>query len=495
MSSALTSETLTGKTGDFQNRFLLFVFAVYLILLAVSVSKHEPWMDEAQAWLLAKDAGVVELFVKYLRYEGSPALWHLILMIPAKLGLPYSTINILSAAFSACGVFLFVRYSPFPLIIKTLFPFSYFVFFQYGVIARSYCLISVLLFLIAVNYAEKIRRPFVFILLLCLLANVSAHTFFISGAIASVHFWDVLKARKRLDKKTKIRQASALLIFALMSIVLVLILLPPPDHFVAGENNWSASNFIAVCKIAVSGALVLDELSGTIRLQFNASLVVFFVTLLWLRRKKLTFLYLLPLLFTLAFFAVKYRNFWHEGILFFLWIFVLWISFEKDENNEPSKLKNSLVGLISAVLAVQIYWTICAASYDFSRNYSGGYAVAEFIKTNRLENKKIFASGWKSIAVLPYFEENIFYNHNDGANRRFWRWSASENRTALGIGADVRQAIENKRPDIILIASDHIETNAVIEIEGYRLAEIFEGNLCWKTGIYEPDFYWIFYKQ
>lgn len=492
MSSA--SETGFGKTADFQSGYLFFVFAVYAVLLAVVVSKHEPWMDEAQAWLLAKDAGVVELFAKYLRYEGSPALWHLILMIPAKLGLPYFTLNVLSAIFSAAGVFLFLRCSPFPLVIKTLFPFSYFVFYQYGVVARSYCLISVLLFLIAINYKEKIERPFVFILLLCLLANVSTHLFLISGAILLVHIFDVLKAWQQTDKKTKIRQAIAVFLFGAMTIFLFLTLAPPADHFVMEESNWSAANFIDVCKAMVSAALVLDESGGVVLLQLNVSLVVFIATLFWLRRRKLTFLYLLPLAFVLAFFAVKYRNLWHEGILFFLWIFVLWISFEKDKNSSPSKLKNILILLIGAVLAVQIYWTAFAASYDFSRNYSGAFETAEFIKSNGLENKKIFASGWKSISVLPYFEANIFYNHNDG-KERFWRWSASENRTALGVGANVREAITNQQPDVVLIASDHLEPNAAVEIEGYRQVKIFEGNLCWKTGIYEPDSYRIFYKR
>src|SRR3954471_21317868 len=123
-----------------RERYQLIVFSIFVTLLAVAVSHHEPWMDEAQAWLLAKDTSFKELFLKYLRYEGSPGLWHLVLMIPAKLGLPYFTINILSAAFSACGVWIFLRYSPFPPLIRMLFPFSYFILFQYAVVARSYCL-------------------------------------------------------------------------------------------------------------------------------------------------------------------------------------------------------------------------------------------------------------------------------------------------------------------------------------------------------------------
>src|SRR3954464_5713785 len=84
-----------------KERYQLIVFLIFVTLLSIAVSHHEPWMDEAQAWLLAKDTGFKELFLKYLRYEGSPGLWHLVLMIPAKLGLPYFTINIISALFAA----------------------------------------------------------------------------------------------------------------------------------------------------------------------------------------------------------------------------------------------------------------------------------------------------------------------------------------------------------------------------------------------------------
>jgi len=59
----------------------------------------------------------------------------------------------------------------------------------------------------------------------------------------------------------------------------------------------------------------------------------------------------------------------------------------------------------------------------------------------------------------------------------------------------VVEAIEREQPDVVIFASDHTERGVTIHIEGYDLAGAFEGYLCWKTGIYEPDFYWIFRKQ
>jgi hypothetical protein len=495
MSIILSPQPDIYKNDSLKNKYWILIFAVYVIFLAVATSRHEPWMDEAQAWLLAKDSSVVELFVKHLRYEGSPGLWHLILMLPAKLGLPYFTINVLSAAFSALGVWLFLRSSPFPPVIKILFPFSYFVFFQYGVVARSYCLIPLLLFLIAIKYKTKIEHPFQYVLLLCLLANVSTHTFLISGAILFVHLLDVAKMWNQLDKHSKINQALAVLIFGLMAGLLILVLLPPSDHFVVGYTNWNLRNFIDISKGMIAGALMTDESSQMLWLQKFISLVIFAVSILWLRQKRLTLLYLLPLLLILCLFAVKYWNFWHQGILFFLWVFVLWVSFNKDGNKEPSKTGKTLLLLASVVLAVQVYWSTYAVRFDFYHNYSGSYKVAEYIKANHLENKKIFVSGWRSIAILPYFDENIFANHNNGSKSRFWIWSAAQNKTAIGYNPAVAEAIVREQPDVVIFASDHIDPKFTIHIEGYDFGGAFEGFLCWKTGIYESDFYWVFRKQ
>lgn len=485
----------TDKTGKLPDKYLILVFGVYLILLSLIAFRHEPWMDEAQAWLLAKDASIFDLFVKYLRYEGSPGLWHLILMIPAKLGFPYFTINVLSAAFSSIGVWLFLRHSPFPPIIKILFPFSYFVFFQYGVVARSYCLVPLLLFSIAKIYSEKFERPFLFVALLCLLANVSSHTFLIAGGIFFVHVLDVAKQWKRLNRQSKTYQVISAVTFGSVGVLIVLVLLPPSDHFVVGETNLSLMNFVDVSRGMVSGSLVLDESIPMLWLQRVAAFVIFVVTLLWFRQTKSLLLYLLPLLLVLCLFSVKYWNYWHQGILFLLWIFVLWTSFDKEKNKELSKTGKTLLVLASIVLAVQIYWMIYAAKYDFFNNYSGSYAVSEYLKANKLENKKIFVSGWRSIAILPYFDENIFYNHNDGAKPRFWIWSADENQTAVGYNQTVAAAIAFEQPDVIIFSSDHFEPGLVVEIEGYDYKGAFEGNLCWKTGIYEPDFYWIFRRR
>ena len=474
-------------------KYRVIVFAIYVILMALVVSKHEPWMDEAQAWLLAKDVGIKELLIKYLRYEGSPGLWHLILMIPAKLGFPYYTINIISAIFSAIGVWLFLRYAPFPMLIKILYPFTFFVFYQYGVVARSYCLISPLLFLIAITYNKKMDNPYFFVLLLCLLANISAHTFLIAGSIAFIHFIDVVQEWKSLEAKSKIKHGIALFIFGIMACIVIYIIKTPPDQIFANQVNLDFINFCRSTQWMIGGSMVISEFSR-LKIFPIASIAIFVITIHWLGKNNAALLYILPLLLLSTLFALKYKNFWHQGVLFLLWIFVLWISFEKYRKTELNLFARSVIGCIGVVLAVQCFWCIKAVSYDLSNSYSGSYSLATFIKKNNLDKEKIYVSGWRNISVLPYFPKNIFYNHNSGSNHRFWNWSIY-NVTSMGASEKVIDTIECEQPGVVIFASDHIPTRYRIDLPGYNPVRFFKGYLYWKTGLLEPECYLVFRKQ
>jgi hypothetical protein len=477
-----------------REKYYVVIFAIFLVLMALVVPRHEPWMDEAQAWLLAKDVSFKDLIIKYLRYEGSPGLWHVVLMIPAKLGFPYFTINIISAVFAATGVWLFLRYAPFPILIKVLYPFTFFVFFQYGVVARSYCLISPILFLLAMNYDKKMERPYLFVFLLCLLANISAHTFLIAGSIAFIHFIDVLKAWKVLPNKSKITHAIALFIFGIIGCIVIYIIMTPPDQIYASRANWDFINFCRSTQWMIGGSLIMSEFKQ-LSIYPITSVIVFLITMHWLGKNNLLIVYVLPLLLLCTLFAIKYRNYWHQGVLFLLWIFVLWISFEKYRNivSRPLSAK-AVIGCLGVVLAVQFFWCIKSVAYDLSNNYSGSYTLARYIKRHNLDKEKIYVSGWRNISVLPYFSKNIFYNHNNGSNHRFWNWSVN-NVTSVGATEKIIDTIECEQPDVVIFASDHIPSRYRIDLPGYKSVAFFKGYMCWKTGLLEPECYLVFRKE
>ena len=67
------------RQGPRSDNWIYAVLLIYISLVVIIALKHEPWFDEAQAWLIARDSNLIDLFVTYLRYEGNPGLWHLLL--------------------------------------------------------------------------------------------------------------------------------------------------------------------------------------------------------------------------------------------------------------------------------------------------------------------------------------------------------------------------------------------------------------------------------
>lgn len=47
------------------------VLGLYVLLSGWITHFHEPWADEAQSWLIARDSSLSDLFLKRLHYEGT----------------------------------------------------------------------------------------------------------------------------------------------------------------------------------------------------------------------------------------------------------------------------------------------------------------------------------------------------------------------------------------------------------------------------------------
>lgn len=470
---------MNGIIDDIKKNWLLhLIFLIYVVSIFVLIFRHEQWADEAQAWLLARDSSLFGLLFKNLHYEGHPPLWYLILMIPSRL-FPYRAISIISVSIAIAGVYIFLHYSSFPKVIKSVLPFSYYIFYQYAVIARSYVLLPILLFLIATVYRDKTNKIYRFTILLCLLANVSVYSLLIAVSIMFIHLIDLVKMRSELDKKIVTKQIKAFAAFAIAIALIVIQLWQPEDSSFARGYNFSLQHFFDVCSVALNEAMV--EISGI-------TAFVLILSLIWFWMNRLLLLYLISTLAVLSLFSTKYYNSWHLGIIFLVWVFVMWLSFEDGGHKRLDKfsgwIRRLVVLSVMLVLGFQIYWAASASISDFHGSYSAGEKIAKYIKTNNLEDKKIYATSFWSTTVLPYFDENIFDNYNNSEKLTFWLWSPRNNR----IGE--LNAILEDQPDLIIIGRPKVE-----EIAGYKFVGIFEGNLYWKNRIKEKNHFALFRKR
>ena len=489
------------------------VAVIYAILLSIMVYKHEPWFDEAQAWLLARDLNPLKLIFKYLRYEGSPGLWHMVLTLFAKMGMPYYSINIVAAVAAFCGVIIFLKYAPFPPLIKILYPFTFFPFYQYAVVARSYTLLSVLLFSIAIVYKNKSEKTYKFTFLLILLSNLCLHGFIISICIIAVYGLDIIKDCAKFDNLKKRRHIISGIAFALNSILIVIALMPPGDLSAGADVNLDPLRFLGIGASMLSDAMITNFIFKDVdfTLLVNIWLVVLVIviyaaSLLWFYMKGTLRLYIFPTLALLTLYSVKYVNVWHQGILFMLWIFVLWVSVEMPYRKIPAKrrISNALEKLkkispylmgcaILLVFSVHMVWSYKSFEYDYINNYSAAGEVAKYIKDNGLENKKIYATNFHSISILPYFEKNIFANYENDENASFWFWSL---RNKMTQEYDYIDEVIDAEPDLIIFGVKHSSIkDFTFYIPYYNLVGDFDGNIFWKDCVYEKDAFVVYRRK
>ncbi|HXT22188.1 MAG TPA: hypothetical protein VN923_15650, partial [Thermoanaerobaculia bacterium] len=91
------------------------------------------WRDELQAWMLARVSASPAALFANLRYEGHPALWHLLLWPLAHMTARPEAMQALHFVVAGLGVAAWLAWAPFPLPLRGLFALSYLPLFEYGV--------------------------------------------------------------------------------------------------------------------------------------------------------------------------------------------------------------------------------------------------------------------------------------------------------------------------------------------------------------------------
>ncbi|WP_236028004.1 ABC transporter permease [Bifidobacterium pongonis] len=301
---------------------------------------HEPWFDEAQSWLIARDASFRDMLLVRPHYEGHPPLWWLMLSIPAKLGVPYE-IGLKSVQFvcAALMAWMLVFRSPFPPLAAGLLPFTYFMCFQYGVTSRPYALMCAAMFLTAECWNSRDEKPWRLTLSLILLCCTSSYGIALACAMALV--WVVRVLRESRSVRSLIARPErfvAWLLLLVVGFVLTVSILPYPDTFgmtPGSGGNSAIMQFLMFWLIMPSEAL-FTSFAGDVSLHglrmgvFPIVLCVVLSAMVWYalgrlarRRGDLDILLLPYVLFALC--ATKYFSLHHLGILFALFVADLWI--------------------------------------------------------------------------------------------------------------------------------------------------------------------------
>lgn len=162
---------------------LTAVFALWLFFNGILLAGHELWRDEANVWLLARELSPLQL-LREIKYQGHPCLWYFIVMPFAKLGLPFKTLSVISFLIMSVSAGIFVYRAPFCCITKAVCLISPVFSYYYPVVARNYCLIALLMILLAVFHPKRNDRPVIYGILLGLLVQSDTIVLAAAGLIS-----------------------------------------------------------------------------------------------------------------------------------------------------------------------------------------------------------------------------------------------------------------------------------------------------------------------
>ena len=461
---------------------LLLAFVLYIAIIAIVMCFHEPWFDEAQSWLIARDSSLADIISVRTHYEGHPPFWNLLLAIAAKNSVPYEFgikgIQLVCA--SLLGAWLIFK-SPFKSassLATFLIPFTYFACFQYGVTSRPYALLCLSL-LVATHYwnsadsktssAWKLAISLMFMCLLSVYGIAFAAGFtiawiwrvFSKNISKTLNFSSILHAIKATIASNWARLISwgLIAIFGAANLALAW----PAKNAFATRATIDGNSTIAKCFAFIfvmpsesmftsfygdisMRRMPFDFLPITICTLFSLAIWAFAIRIAK-RRKLLTALVIPYLVLTIV--AVRYFTLHHAGLIFVFLLSVLWISHIKEPLSSkdipaifvkiaPTKfrfIKNKAFKinlLISIILAPSLIWNAFACVNDILFDYSPSRAVAQYISSNHLQNKRFVASwlhndeqvdesgkvisheendthqySWLLIGANPYFSKNL----------------------------------------------------------------------------------------
>lgn len=386
------------------------VFLALATIVLYTISKHEPWADEAQAWLIARDFNWSHWIVAELRYEGHPALWFAILSFAIHFfHVSYAYLGYIGAVFALSGLGVLVFLAPFPRVLRYLIAASFFFVYQYAVIARPYVLMPLLGFLAAHFYRQRLSRIIAFAICVALLIQDSSYAAVIGLGFAAFYGIQLALRWKEIACTDGKRIFAGLAIIAASFVFAVVILLPKSDSSLVAEAvHPSFSRHLFLAGEGLTGAFSEDLVMIPVLFLILAAL--------WAYQRRSVVL----LLLTVGGTALEYgflRGFGHhQGLITIGFVVFLWAAWPSAEQSQALSrnfkwLHQAFLAAALLIFAWQCTWSYSAIRGDWAGPYSGALDAAQFLKSVHADTLGCSGYMFWAVAVQPYFDHNIFLNY------------------------------------------------------------------------------------
>lgn len=391
------------------------LFVLYISFNLLLLWQHEPWRDEANVWLMARELNPLTL-IQEIKYQGHPCLWYLLVMPLAKLGLPFRTIEVLSTLVMCTAAWCILWKAPFHNLLKGVILLAPGCTYFYTCIARNYCLLALLLMVLAWQYEKRFEHPVRYCILIGLLVQADTIGIPIAGFLALELLGSSLKQYwEERDRQLLIKRGIALSI-PLLSLLFWMVQMsgvsdsPEYQVFYQGVmatvrevRNFSYVILIRLTGWSQRGCFAFFFCSAVILL-----LLAFMTKQIWpVITMAGTYL------FMAAFSAMIYQlHIWHMLLLLFVCIWMLWILLPKVEYKPV--VWASEFWLFVLLAAMFLHWNSEEETSSLQKALTGIYSdagnVADYIQTEVPEDALIVETN-VSVAgtVMAYLPDRVFY--------------------------------------------------------------------------------------
>ncbi len=418
------------------------ILCVYTAISFLLILVHEPWRDEAQFWLLARDASLPEILGNISK-EGIPPLWQLLLKPFAMLGLPYyPTINIISTVLVAAAAWIFVKKAPFKKSVKYILLFSPAFIYCYATISRSYALLPIIVVLLAIAYPKRHQRPIVYGLLIALLFEVHV---FIWGLVAALAIEFLISTIQAYKKDKSIKNAAKSLTAAIPLLIVAL------QYLIWFYPGAKASNTLAGFTINTDpldilhnlffgiGSVFGNTLAGREFVGIYLLLILLTFSVISIMRNKRWLKYVLiagaPILFEgiIAGFLYKDGNFRSISVFLILTL-VIWLA-KSDQLPLEINLFNTRTTWVAVLCAYTFFGLLTVAPLiadDVLNPYSNSRTTATYIEENIPSESLILTASSAEISALSaYLKDYTFYDSEKEKPFTYFVWANNANWESL----------------------------------------------------------------
>lgn len=404
----------------------IYPFLVTFIFLSISIFiiyLHVFTRDEQRAWYIvsAWSTSFKEFLAKMRDSEGTPYLWNTILYFVTH----YITDNIefmkvIHLSISTVTVFLFLKYAPFNKIVKTLFVFGYFPFYEYSIISRNYAIGIIFMVIFLVLYKDKYKNIITISIVLFMMGQGNMFSFIISVVLFLMLAMEFIIDRKIISCINKKHFIFATIIF-LSEVIFVFIQLGPqllsnrfgPSIFTIFNKSLNEYKDIflnILPKVVIPAYLPIPRLTLNFwgsnliiyylsRFAFNWGLLIALILLvipIFLIKRKVIFLYVTGTIGILIFPLFIYRgrpfieghlDLRQYGHIFIFFIICLWISCVNKNDSYLIKDKSKFIKkflniFLMIILIVALFGSLVAIYFYIEYSFSPAKYVTEYIEKN-----------------------------------------------------------------------------------------------------------------